>query len=95
MALHGFGYFLGYLLPRVIGFNEKTSRTVSIETGMQSAAMAYALSMKHFSDVMVAVPASVSIVVMVWMGAALAAVWRTMPIKDQEQAAAAGGTAAA
>lgn len=57
--------------------------TVSIETGMQSAAMGYALSTKHFADILVAVPSSVSILVMVWIGAALAVVWRMMPIKDQ------------
>lgn len=128
IALHSFGYLLGYALPRALGFNEKTSRTgglgssaagrpagcdcmpspwhsgrqaacarphsclgqhyasplslwgahpaspcgardtitaVSIETGMQSAAMGYALSSKHFADVLVAVPSSVSIVFMV------------------------------
>lgn len=78
VMLHGFGYLLGYLLPKVaFRMDERTSRTVSIETGMQSAALAYGLSVKHFaSDAMVAVPASVSIVIMVWMGAALAAFWR-------------------
>lgn len=79
VLLHSMGYLLGYVLPKTMRFPETVSRTVSIETGMQSAAMAYALSTKHFADVMVAVPASVSIVIMVWMGAALASVWRTMP----------------
>jgi predicted Na+-dependent transporter len=27
VLLHSFGYLLGYTLPRVLGFNEKTSRT--------------------------------------------------------------------
>lgn len=27
LLLHFFGYLLGYLLPRLLGFNEKTSRT--------------------------------------------------------------------
>ena len=27
ILLHSFGYLLGYLLPRLLGFNEKTSRT--------------------------------------------------------------------
>lgn len=79
VLLHSMGYLLGYLLPKSLKFSETISRTVSIETGMQSAAMAYALSTKHFADIMVAVPASVSIVIMVWMGAALASIWRTMP----------------
>lgn len=83
--LHGCGYALGYLLPRGLGFGERTSRTVSVETGMQSAAMGYALSCKHFKDVLVAVPSSVSIVFMVWMGAALAVAWRLTPIRDEEE----------
>lgn len=57
---------------------------VSIETGMQSAAMGYALSTKHFADVLVAVPSSISIVFMVWIGAALAVAWRMMPIKQAD-----------
>lgn len=79
VILHSMGYLLGYLLPKSMKFSETVSRTVSIETGMQSAAMAYALSTKHFADIMVAVPASVSIVIMVWMGAVLASIWRMMP----------------
>ncbi|EFN55282.1 hypothetical protein CHLNCDRAFT_134211 [Chlorella variabilis] len=82
ILLHSFGYLLGYLLPRLLGFNEKTSRTVSLETGLQSAALGYTLSTKHFADVLVAVPSSVSIVFMVWLGAALAVVWRLIPLKD-------------
>lgn len=83
--LHSLGYLLGYLLPRLLKFDERTARTVSIETGMQSAAMGFALSTKHFADIMVAVPSAVSIVVMVWLGAALAAVWRCMPINEGAQ----------
>ncbi|KAI3428717.1 hypothetical protein D9Q98_007541 [Chlorella vulgaris] len=90
ILLHSCGYMLGYMLPRTLGFNEKTARTVSIETGMQSAAMGYALSTKHFADVLVAVPSSVSIVFMVWIGAALAVVWRMMPIKDSIPSAGQG-----
>lgn len=82
--LHFFGYFLGYFFPKMLGFNERTSRTVSIETGMQSAAMGYALSTKHFADILVAVPSSVSIVIMVWMGAALAVIWRSMPPSGEQ-----------
>ena len=42
--------------------------------------MGYALSTKHFADVLVAVPSSISIVFMVWLGALLAAAWRLIPI---------------
>lgn len=85
MLLHSLGYIFGYLLPRVLGFGERTARTVSIETGMQSAAMGFALSTKHFADVLVAVPSAVSILFMVWIGAALAVVWRLIPIREDRR----------
>ena len=52
--------------------------------------MGYALSTKHFADILVAMPSAVSIVVMVWLGAALAAVWRMMPIHDDDNGTAQG-----
>lgn len=33
--LHAFAFGLGYWMCRFLGFNEKTARTVSIETGTQ------------------------------------------------------------
>ena len=43
--------------------------------------MGYALSTKHFADILVAMPSAVSIVVMVWLGAALAAANRLTATK--------------
>ena len=37
MALHAAAFLLGYVLCKVLGFNEKTARTVSIETGAHSS----------------------------------------------------------
>ncbi len=51
----------GYWLPRMMSFSERVSRTVSIETGMQSAALGFALSRKHFTDPLTALPSAVSI----------------------------------
>ena len=36
MMLHAAAFLLGYVLCKVLGFNEKTARTVSIETGALS-----------------------------------------------------------
>ena len=33
--LHVVAFSLGYFLSKIVGFSEKTARTVSIETGMQ------------------------------------------------------------
>ena len=50
--------------------------------GMQSAALGFALAQKHFSDVMVCVPAAVSVVFMALGGSALAVFWRSRPTTD-------------
>lgn len=80
--LHACAFTMGYYLSKGLKFNEKTARTVSIETGMQSAALGFALAQKHFSDVMVCVPAAVSVVFMALGGSALAVFWRSRPTTD-------------
>ncbi|GAQ90282.1 bile acid-sodium symporter family protein [Klebsormidium nitens] len=80
LALHTFAYGLGYFLSKIAGFGEKTSRTVSIECGMQSSALGFLLAQKHFSNPLVAVPSAVSVVCMALQGALIAVVWRNQPI---------------
>jgi BASS family bile acid:Na+ symporter len=77
--LHVAAFSLGYFLSRGLGFNEKTARTVSIETGMQSAALGFLLAQAHFADPMVAVPSAVSVVFMALGGSGLAVFWRGRP----------------
>ncbi|KAL0017967.1 hypothetical protein WJX77_001251 [Trebouxia sp. C0004] len=81
-VLHFAAFTMGYFLSKGLKFNEKTARTVSIETGMQSAALGFALAQKHFPDVMVSVPAAVSVVFMALGGSALAVFWRGRPTID-------------
>ena len=77
--LHVAAFSLGYFLSRGLGFNEKTARTVSIETGMQSAALGFLLAQAHFSDPLVCVPSAVSVVFMALGGSGLAVFWRGRP----------------
>lgn len=77
--LHVAAFSLGYFLSRGLGFNEKTARTVSIETGMQSAALGFLLAQTHFPDPLVAVPSAVSVVFMALGGSGLAVFWRGRP----------------
>ena len=42
--MHVVAFSMGYFLSRFVGFTEKVSRTVSIETGMQSAALGFLLA---------------------------------------------------
>jgi len=80
--LHAVAFALGYWLPKALKFDEKTSRTVSIETGMQSAALGFLLAQKHFADPLVAVPSAVSVVFMAVGGSALAVFWRGQQIAE-------------
>lgn len=39
----------GYLLPRLIGHDKRTARTIAIEVGMQNSGLGVALALKYFS----------------------------------------------
>ncbi|XP_024023074.1 sodium/pyruvate cotransporter BASS2, chloroplastic [Morus notabilis] len=77
--LHGASFALGYWVSK-ISFGESTSRTISIECGMQSSALGFLLAQKHFTNPLVAVPSAVSVVCMALGGSALAVFWRNQPI---------------
>ncbi|GER27996.1 sodium Bile acid symporter family [Striga asiatica] len=77
--LHAAAFFLGYWISK-LSFGESTSRTISIECGMQSSALGFLLAQKHFTNPLVAVPSAVSVVCMALGGSALAVYWRNQPI---------------
>ncbi|KAI7750806.1 hypothetical protein M8C21_019712 [Ambrosia artemisiifolia] len=77
--LHGAAFFIGYAISK-LSFGESTSRTISIECGMQSSALGFLLAQKHFTNPLVAVPSAVSVVCMALGGSALAVYWRNQPI---------------
>lgn len=78
-VLHAAAFALGYWLSK-ISFGESTSRTISIECGMQSSALGFLLAQKHFTNPLVAVPSAVSVVCMALGGSGLAVYWRNRPI---------------
>lgn len=77
--LHAAAFFIGYWISK-LSFGESTSRTISIECGMQSSALGFLLAQKHFTNPLVAVPSAVSVVCMALGGSALAVYWRNQPI---------------
>ena len=44
------GLLSGYWIPRLIGFDRVTCRTLAIETGMQNSGLSVALAIKYFSS---------------------------------------------
>lgn len=76
LLLHLCGGLLGYFLTKGAGFNEKTCRTVCIETAMKSSAFGFLLATKHFGSFGVRVPPAVSVVWMAITGSLMAVYWK-------------------
>ena len=76
LLLHFGGFFLGFLVPRLIREQKSVCRTLSIEVGMQNSGLGMALASKHFSSMpMVPAPCALSAVMHCIIGSALAAIW--------------------
>jgi bile acid:Na+ symporter, BASS family len=75
IALHnGLGLMIGYLIPRIMGKDRRTARTLAIETGMQNSGLAVALAVKYFSPV-AALPGAIFSVWHNLSGSLLASYW--------------------
>lgn len=68
------GLAAGYLLSRLTGWDQKTSKTISIEVGMQNSGLAVALALKYFSAA-AAVPGALFSLWHNLSGSMLAAFW--------------------
>ncbi|KAJ7981904.1 Sodium Bile acid symporter family [Quillaja saponaria] len=74
--LHASGFFFGYMLARMLGLDVSSSRTISIEVGMQNSVLGLVLATQHFGNPLTAVPCAVSSVCHSILGSALAGIWR-------------------
>lgn len=84
--LHISGFFFGYVLARMLGIDVSSSRTISIEVGMQNSVLGVVLAGQHFGNPLTAVPCAVSSVCHSIFGSVLAGIWRrTDPSKTQEK----------
>jgi BASS family bile acid:Na+ symporter len=69
------GLVLGFWVPRWLGRDRRTCRTLAIEVGMQNSGLAVALAVQHFSAA-AALPGAVFSIWHNLSGATLAAHWR-------------------
>ncbi|TGK27798.1 bile acid:sodium symporter family protein [Leptospira yasudae] len=76
VGLHSSGFFFGYILSWFFIRKQKTSRTISIEVGMQNSGLGVVLSRNNFPDPLVAIPAAISSLAHSLIGSLLAAFWR-------------------
>lgn len=82
VGLHTSGFFFGYLISWLFIRKRKTSRTISIEVGMQNSGLGVVLSRNNFPDPLVAIPAAISSLVHSLIGSLLAAFWRKRTPKE-------------
>ncbi|GGB87082.1 transporter [Novosphingobium endophyticum] len=87
-ALHFTGFGLGYALSRLLRLSEASSRTISIEVGMQNSGLGASLAStptfaRQFPDALQAalapVPSAISAVFHVLIGSLLASLWSRRP----------------
>ena len=89
LGLHTVGFLAGYLVPRkVLGFGERTSRTISIETGMQNSALAVVLARSIGAPPIASLPGALSATAHSCMGSILAAYWRGIDKRSGDEAEA-------
>ena len=82
VILHnGFGLASGFLIPRVLGFDERICRTLSIEVGMQNSGLGVALADRYFST-MAALPGAIFSVWHNVSGAVLAGIWSRQKLPE-------------
>ncbi|MBO9682728.1 MAG: bile acid:sodium symporter family protein [Flavisolibacter sp.] len=78
-----FGYLLGYFSGRLLRFNERDSRTIALEVGMQNAGLASALASKISTNASVALAPAVFGPLMNITGSLLSSWWHNRIPKDE------------
>jgi BASS family bile acid:Na+ symporter len=78
----GNAFFLGYLFSRLLRCDELTSRTISVEVGMQNSGLGAALAKEQFAQMpLTALPCAISATFHSVIGSLLAGVWRLRPVR--------------
>jgi BASS family bile acid:Na+ symporter len=76
MIHHTSGYFLGYWSGRLLGFDEATARTISLEVGMQNAGLASGIALQMGKIATVGLASAIAAPWMTISGSVLANWWR-------------------
>jgi len=86
VVLHNLlGFAGGYFIPRRLGFDQLTCRTLSIEIGMQNSGLSVALALKYFTP-LAALPGAIFSIWHNVGGAVLAAYWASRRVAPPSEA---------
>ncbi len=76
------GYTLGYWISRMLGMDQKSSRTIAIEVGMQNSGLASGIALEMGRVATMGLAPAVFGPFMNITGSSLATWWRGKPVKD-------------
>ena len=93
LSLHVAGFLFGYVGGRLLIGREITSRTISIEVGMQNSGLGVVLAQQNFASPLVAIPSAISSVFHSVIGSLVAAAWRQFTPRDLPTSATGPGKA--
>ncbi len=79
---HSTGYLLGYWSGRLMGLDEQTCRTISLEVGMQNGGLASGIALQMGKVATVGLASAISVPWMTISGSLLANWWRNQPINE-------------
>jgi len=75
-SLHACGFLFGYFLARLLGSDDVTAKTISIEVGMQNSGLGAVLARQNFASPLVAIPSAISSLFHSLIASTLAGFWR-------------------
>lgn len=85
IAHNASGLLFGYSIPKLLGYDEQTCRTLGIEVGMQNSGLGVALAVKYFSAT-AALPGAIFSIWHNLSGSLLAGHWNARPVGEQGRA---------
>jgi BASS family bile acid:Na+ symporter len=86
LLLHCTGFAMGYFVPKLgFKFSEMTSRTISIETGMQNSALAVVLARSIGASPVASLPGAISATVHSCLGSILAGYWHSRQQQEEDK----------
>lgn len=83
MIHHTTGYLLGYWSGRLVGLDERSCRTISLEVGMQNGGLASGIALQMGKIATVGLASAIAVPWMTISGSMLANWWRNRPVEEK------------
>lgn len=80
---HSTGYLLGYFSGRLVGLDERSCRTISLEVGMQNGGLAAGIALQMGKIATVGLASAIAVPWMTISGSMLANWWRNKTVKEK------------